>query len=460
MYVRQPTFNDRERRVNVSSHSSKLDRFARIAQKFGSQIHLRSLRDAFATIIPLLILAGLATLINNVVLNPEGLTSNIIDSQLLATWQDWGNIVNNGTLNAVSFLIAIAVAYHLSINKGFNNPIASVIMAVACLFTLLPLSVEISPTEGDNLVQTSGVIEFAKIGTSGMFAGIITGLGATELFMKLSKSKYLKIHLGQGIPPAVEKSFNVMIPGILLISGFALFSAFLQIVFQTDFVSLVGTLIQEPLRTLNTSLPGYLVIYSIANFFFSIGIHHAVISGSLLDPVLLINIQENMQAFSNGEPIPNIINYSFHNVYGLTGGSGNTFALLIAIFIFSKMNIYRNVAKLGSAPGVFNINEPIIFGLPIVFNLPMMIPFVFVPAINITLAYFATSWNIIDPAVVMIPWTTPPLVSAYLATAGDWNSVIFQLCLIILSIGIYLPFLKISERSLQLQAEKETSNSK
>jgi len=99
------------------------------------------------------------------------------------------------------------------------------------------------------------------------------------------------------------------------------------------------------------------------------GIHQAVINGPLLDPILLSNISENMIAYSQGAPIPNIINYSFQSVYGLTGGTGNTIGLLIAIFLFSKYKVYRDIGKLALAPGLFNINEPVIFGIPIVFNL-------------------------------------------------------------------------------------------
>ncbi|TAT59585.1 PTS sugar transporter subunit IIC, partial [Enterobacter cloacae] len=116
------------------------------------------------------------------------------------------------------------------------------------------------------------------------------------------------------------------------------------------------------------------------NFLFTLGIHQSVVNSVVLEPFLLINTNENMLAFANGQPIPHIINNIFVPTFGMVGGTGSTISLLIAIFIFSRQQSAKQVARLSLAPGLFNINEPVIFGLPIVFNLPLMIPFVLLPA--------------------------------------------------------------------------------
>ncbi len=139
----------------------------------------------------------------------------------------------------------------------------------------------------------------------------------------------------------------------------------------------------------------------------------------------------------------------------MIGGTGSTICLLIAIFIFSKQRASKNVPSLSGAPGLFNIDEPVIFGYPIVFNIPMMIPFVLQPVIGILIAYFFTSIGWMSRVVVFIPWATPPLLSAYLATAGDWRAVIVQLLIIIIGVLFYLPFMKISERVMAREASLE-----
>ena len=204
---------------------------------------------------------------------------------------------------------------------------------------------------------------------------------------------------------------------------------------------------------INTSLPGTLFIYSFGNFLFTLGIHQAVVNSVILEPFLLINTNENMLAFAKGQPIPHIINNIFVPTFGMIGGTGSTFSLLIAIFIFSRQKAAKQVARLAISPGLFNINEPVIFGLPIVFNIPLMIPFVLLPAIGIFFAWVCTSLGLISRCVVMIPWTTPPVLSAWLATAGDWRAVVVQLIIIVFGVFFYLPFLKIAERVAQKNSE-------
>lgn len=438
----------------MNFESGFLKKFTIFSQKLGAQVHLRSLRDAFATIMPLFILAGLAVLFNNVIILPTGFMSKVIPSQVLTQWQTWGNLITNGTMNLSSIVVAGAIAYHLAVNKRFKNPIAAVINAISCSVVMLPLVAQVGlAAQPDKLVKAAGAISYAQIGTQGMFSGIIVGLLGTELFMKLSKSKKLQFNLGSGVPPAVANSFRVMMPIIISICIFSFVSFLLQVYVQMDFVTLVGKLIQEPLKAVNTSLPGYLLIVAVSNLLFSVGIHQAVLSGPLLDPVLLSNMNDNMKAFASGQPLPNIINYSFHNIYSIMGGSGATIALLIAIFIFSKNRASRDVAKLSIAPGLFNINEPVIFGLPIVFNIPMIVPFILSPAISSILAYLATYFGLMRPCVVMIAWTTPPLLNSFLATAGDWRAPIVQLIIIIILTFVYLPFMKVNDHVMELSAK-------
>lgn len=213
-----------------------------------------------------------------------------------------------------------------------------------------------------------------------------------------------------------------------------------------DVNALITTIITGPLSKITTGLPGFLLITSVANLFFGFGIHQAVISGPLLDPFLIQNMQENMAAYANKEEIPHIINMAFKDTFAVMGGSGNTIALLIAIFIFSRRKDYKDFAKLSVAPAIFNISEPIIFGLPIVFNISLIIPFVLTPIFSLTIAYFATAAGWINHVVVQIPWTTPPVISGFLATGGDWRAALLQVLIIAASVFIYLPFLRVDEK--------------
>lgn len=424
----------------TESMPSFVDKFVDFSARLAGQVHLRSLRDAFAAVMPIFILAGLAVLVNNVVF------PWILSGETLVQFKVWGDVIINGTLNIAALLIAPMTAWSLARNRNFDNPVSAVVIALSSYIMMMPMKLEVVPDGGKAVVTVSQLLSFGNIGSTGIFAGVIIGLLSTELFIRIASIKKLNISLGENVPPAVGKSFSALIPTIITLSTFAIVAALLANVLHTDLIHLITTLIQQPLRLINTSLPGTLFIYSFGNFLFTLGIHQSVVNGVILEPFLLINTNENMLAFANGQTIPHIINSIFVPTFGMIGGTGSTLSLLIAIFIFSKQKSANQVARLSVSPGLFNINEPVIFGLPIVFNLPLMIPFVLLPAIGIYFAWLCTTLGWMSKCVVMIPWTTPPILSAWLATAGDWRAVVVQLIIIIFGVFFYLPFLKIAER--------------
>lgn len=424
------------------------DRFTSFAVKIGQEIHLRSLRDAFALMMPLFILAGVGVLLNSVVF------PFLFKGETLEKIQLWGFSINNATLNISGLLVCAMIGFCLAKNKEFENPILASLVSIASLIIMMPQTVDIIPKESQDAVITTGVLTFNNLGTTGMFAGIIMGLIGCELFIKFSKIKKLKINIGGNVPPAVNNSFNNMIPVIFCLSLLAFCSMLLNLFFGKDLINLISTLIQEPLRKINTSLIGTILIYSFGNLLFTFGIHQTVVNGSILEPLLLVNMNENINAFSQGKEIPYIINQTFVPTFGMIGGTGSTFCLLIAVFIFFRKNKqYNNLSKLAITPGLFNINEPVIFGFPIVFNIAMIIPFVLTPVIGIVIAYFATAIGFMNHVVVIVPWTTPPLLNAFLATRGDIRAVIVQIIIIVIGVYCIYHLLKLAKK-LQLNKHK------
>lgn len=427
------------------------EKLTTFSMKISGQIHLRSLRDGMSILMPLFILAGIAILINFVVmpyLVPAigSLFPSINQDTLLASLQTGGNTLQTGTLNITGLLMAPVIGYAMAKNREYSSPISAAIMSLVSFVIMMPLKISEMPDGASAEVQLGGVFSLNNLGTKAMFAGIIIGLLATELYVKLSTIEKLKVTLGEGVPPMVAQSFSTMFPAMITLSVFALISAVLQAGFHTDLISLIFMVVQEPLRKVNTSLFGYLLIYSCGNLLFTLGIHQSVVSGTLTEPFILSNMNDNMAAFTEGKDIPHIITTAFQAVYPQMGGTGATISLLLAIFLFSRSKASRDIAKLSLAPGIFEINEPLIFGYPIVYNLPMIILFILLPVINGLIGYFATAVGLVNPTVVMIPWITPPLISGYLSTAGDWRTVILQAVLIVMGAFLYLPFMKVSER--------------
>lgn len=412
---------------------------APIATKFSSQRHLVAIRDGFVAAMPLVIVGSLFVLINNVFLD-----SNIGLLRDLGNFDKYKQIGLNvyyGTLGFLSIFVAFGVAYKLA--KGYKmDGLTSGFVGVASVLALMPTTV----TSGD--VTIGGVFSETYTSAIGLFVAIIGAILAVELVRVLSSRKALTIKMPDTVPPSVSKSFNILIPATITLIVFGLIS-FLSVEFiGMDVYAIINKVIQTPIQAIFQGLPGIIVVLLFQNLLWGFGLHGAFILSPITEPTLMAAIQENINALQAGVDIPNIVTKPFLDAFCFSGGGGFTIGLLIAIFIASKRADYKSIAKLSAVPGAFNINEPLVFGLPIVLNPLFMLPLMLVPVINLIIAYLATAAGFIEKTTVMVPWTTPPVISAYLATGGDWKAAALSLALIVLSVILYMPFV--------IAANKET----
>lgn len=422
-----------------------------LAQWMGSQIHLRTMRDAFIMLIPFLVLSGMMILINNVVINPGGILSGIIADTTLSSWQTVGNKVVNGTMNILGMLIGLVFSYNLARNRKFANPLMAALVAVSCLFVLMPVLNALTPEGATAEVMVKSAVPYALLGTSGTFVALVCGGLSTELFIRISKNRRLQIRIEGNVPPAVIQSFNTLFAVMITVLLFAFVSYFMVVIAGVELHELINKVIQKPLLGLATSLPAYILIDIINNFVFSLGINPGGITGAILEAPMLVAMQQNMDAWAAGREIPNIIVRPFSDLYGRMGGTGITLCLIIAVFIRSKRKELRSFSRTVMPTTLFNINEPVIFGFPIIFNPILMVPFTFIPSILYVLAYYATAWGWVSKIVVFVPWSVPPLISGYLASGGDYRNVILQFILLVLGVLLYLPFLMLYEKVLNAQ---------
>ena len=412
---------------------------------------LAAIKSTFSVIVPIYILGGLAIMINYVIL------PWILQGDALATAQMWGNFVNNGTLNTMAVTVCGILGYMLAREKQFDNPVACTIISLAAFFTIMPLAVEVTDAVNGDLVYTvSSAFITGNLGSGGLFGAMIAAGVATSLYIKLSSIDKLKINMGEGVPPMVSQTFSGLIPMMIVLSLFGAAAMACQALFGMDAMSIIRMFISTPLQKLGSSLPAVLLIYSLGNLLWIVGVHNSTIQATILDPIMMVAITENMNAFAAGDPIPNILTYSFY-VFCQMGGSGCCLPLIVDTFLFSKDKAKRTIATIGGASSIFNICEPELFGYPIVFNLTLGIPFIVAPAVSLVLYYFAVATGLIGPAVAMVPWTTPPFISGFLASAGDWRNVVFQVFLFVLDMAIWLPFLKADDRMVAQRALEESA---
>lgn len=418
------------------------EKIAMYANKIATNRFIAAIRDAFASTIPITIVAAFFLLVNNVLLAEKtGLLRNMPGHEMIA---EIGVQAYNGTLGILGLMVTFLIGFRLAKSYGSDGALEAII-ALACYVVLVPNSINITGFDGTE-IQTSGTLTQTYTSASAMLLGIIAAIISVPLVVKLSTNNKLKIKMPDSVPPAIAKSFNSLIPAFFTITLFAIFEVVVRTFSGHTIPDVVVTILQAPLVGGFQTLPGILAYVFLSTFVFIFGIHGAFVFGAISGGILLTSLQQNIEAIQAGSAAPNIVTQPFLDAYVYMGGGGTMICLVIAVLIWSKRDDQRMIAKLGGVSSLFNISEPMMFGLPIVFNPVYAIPFCIVPMVSTILAYTATSLNLVTPTYILVPWVTPPILSGYLATAGDFRAALLQIVIIVIGTLIYMPFVLFSNK--------------
>ncbi len=405
--------------------------FVPVAGKIGSQRHLVAIRDGFISIMPLAIIGSLAVLINNF---PVKGYQDFMEGVFGGSWTSFGSYIYNGTFAIISLLIVFSVSYNLARSYNFEPlPAGLVSFASFIIIVLQP--------EG-----SSFIIPFRWVNASGLFVAIFVALISTEILVRLMQYTKTKSKRMEGMTPVLTRSFAALIPTTVVL---ALFAA-IKIIFLTmgisNILEALYNIFQAPLAGMANTPGSAVIIVFLSHLFWFLGLHGSNILEPVIQAMYIPALQENMVALASGAVIPNIFTKPFFDSFVYMGGCGTTFSLLIAFFIFSRKKRFRNLAKLTTAQGLFNINEPVVYGLPIVMNPIFLIPFILTPIVLTTISYAAVIIGLVPRTIAMVPWTTPPIISGFLVTGSVMGSVL-QIVNLITGALIYLPFIIMAERT-------------
>lgn len=428
-----------------------------VVSKINSQRHLLAIRDAFIITMPLVMAASFMVLLNALIFS-NAVVHKFIDLSFLS---ELAVIVNNGTMS----ILAIIVCYNIGVNlanyyvkaKIIDDPsfnaVHAGVLSIATMFILMPTNTVVTLLDGST-ADASGVFPQALTSSSGLATAMLCALLSTELFIRLTKFKKLKIKMPDGVPPAVATSFNSLVPEVLVVLVFGIFVFILKKATGLNVPDLINLAIQTPLKGFVLSVPGMLFLQFFSDFLWVFGMHGSSILAPIRQAPMLQSIEENMTAFQNHEAIPNIITDPFANAFGLIGGGGCILPLIIAILWVSRRRDERQVAKLGLTTCLFNITEPVMFGLPVVMNPIFMIPCAIIPSINLIIAYFATSIGLVGKTVAAAPWITPPVIQSVIATGGNIMAGVLTVLLIILDVFLFMPFVIASNKAARLRGDE------
>ena len=371
-------------------------------------------------------------------------------------------LANKCTMGILALYFCLVIGYEYTKifrdEEGLNlNPLNGALLSMFAFFMTIPelvlsdgkISLINEISDGTNIINgwNIGGDGVSRLGTTGIFTAIIMAVAAVQIY-RLCVKHNLIIKMPDAVPEGVSRSFTALIPAFLV--------GFVVLLINGVFVALgtdIFKVIAIPfsfVSNLTNSWLGIVIIYFLISALWVVGIHGANIIGAFLTPIVLSNMQLNMQ----GANIP--FAGEFQNSFVIMGGSGATLGLTIFIAFLAKSQQLKVLGRAGIVPSIFNINEPMIFGLPIIYNPYLAIPFFLAPIVSASTAYWAIKLHMVSPIIAQVPWPSPIGIGAFIGTAGDYRALLLALINGVIAFLIYLPFIKMYDNKL-VKEEQENA---
>ena len=470
------------------------DRLGRIGAWFGQNKYLGAIKIAFQNFMPATIAGAVGVLWTNVLVNDtvvqgnaQGLGGIFKPIMVLAPINTVFAAISFCTISCISVGVVMLVAQEIGEANGETGAFPAVLgfiawgvvtptaHAVTTLASSLTDSAGNAIAIGDVLTK-GGVADLSKVGTftgfgadylgaTGLFTALIVGIVALEIYNAFRKMDSLKIKMPEQVPPGVSRAFEVLIPTFLTLVVVGLIGWLVQITSGQYVNDLIKTAIQQPLlNIIGDNIVAVMFMYVLISLFWLVGIHGNNMLSAVKEPIFRPMLYANTALFTEGKTIaltPEIkahgyytMNLTMMQMFAEWGGSGVTLGLVIAIFIFSKREDNRAIATLSIVPGLFNINETVTFGIPLVLNPILGIPFILAPVVCIFVGWLLVTIHFCPYIVLEVPWTMPPILLGFLATGGSIMGAISQIIVIVVATLIYIPFLLVYENYQNKQASQ------
>ncbi len=298
----------------------------------------------------------------------------------------------------------------------------------------------------------SGIMS-SYTGATGLFTGLIVAIVGMELYNMFRKNDALKIKMPEQVPPGVARAFEVLIPTCLTAIVVGAVGLVCQLATGAELNALIYNVIQKPLQNIiGNNLVAVCIMYVIIMLFWCVGIHGNNMVAAVKEPIFRPLLYANTAAYTAHHEIPHVMNLTMIQMFAEFGGSGVTIGLVIAILIFSRREDNRTIAGISIVPGLFNINETMTFGIPLVLNPILDIPFILAPVVTVIIGYILVSSGFCPKIVLEVPWTMPPVLFGFVATGGKPMGAIAQLIVLAVSVLVYIPFLIAYEKFQAKQA--------
>lgn len=423
-----------------------------VAGRIGQVRWLVALRDAFVSTMPVTIAGSAAMLIRSLIIAAKVHWHWDLFSLLLTPVAKISDIVWQGTFSLFAIYFALTWGYQLA--RAYEvDPLAGSIVSLASFASSIANLVTIR--NSGKIINVEHAFDTSQMSTTGLFAAILFGAIGVSLFILAVKLR-ISLHLGTtNMPRAQQAAFEALIPSIIAIFVVAGINYLFQLLTRDYFGSWLLHSLQMPLIRLGQGFGVILLLTFLIQLFWFFGINGISVLAPVLESIWLTAQNANITAAQIGKRMPFTWVRGSFNAFAWFGGSGGTLMLLLAILAFSKKSDSRMLAKLALAPSLFNIEEPVVYGLPIAFNPVYFIPFVVSPVVNVSLAYWVTQIGWVNPVQAAVPSILPTPFAAYLACNYDWRAIVLSFVNMLISFLIYLPFIFAADK-IEDQGQERT----
>lgn len=356
------------------------------------------------------------------------------------------------TMGLMAIYASFAMGDSLAKSYDLDGVTGGVLSLAAFLTLTIPLNVDTVLTEAGE-AAIGWVLPMQYLGGAGMFSAILTMIFAVEIYRFFIK-RDITIKMPDGVPPAVGRSFGALLPGGFII----IFLWIVRVMLNFDINAFIMSIFNPIADLMGNNMFGALLPMIFIHLLWAAGVHGMNIIGSIVRPMWLIMLDANMAAMADGTPLtqlPYVAPEQFYQWFVTMGGAGVTLVLVFLLFT-CRAKYLRDMAKLTFVPGLFNINEPLIFGMPLMMNPVFTIPFVLNPIILTIVSYSAVRLGLVNGFVANVPWTLPAPIGAYMATGNDWRAIILVLVNLFIAGLIYYPFVKMYDKQM-LEEEKKAA---
>ncbi|MEK2534904.1 PTS cellobiose transporter subunit IIC [Tetragenococcus halophilus] len=371
-------------------------------------------------------------------------------------------LANKATMGILALYFGIVMGYEYTRIYAEEedldlSPVSGALLSMFALFMTVPqivlsngeMTLVNQNNEDSTIIHGWEMVEdgISRLGSSGIFSAIIMAILAVQLY-RLCVKKNLVIKMPDAVPAGVANAFTALIPAFVVAFAVLLINGVL-IAFGTDIFKLIALPFGFVVN-LTSSWLGIMVIYFLIHALWIVGIHGTnIIYQGFLFPIVMSNLQSN----AGGANIP--FAGELNNAFVIIGGSGATLGLCVFLAFLAKSKQLKVLGKAAIVPGIFNINEPLIFGLPIVYNPFLAIPFFVAPMVTASIAYWAIELEFVKPIIAMIPWPTPIGAGAFISTGGDYMAILVAILCAIVAFIIWFPFIKMYDKKLLAQEAGE-----